>query len=505
MIKYIGMFLSLLVIVTSCQKLEDTYKDYAGDGEIRYLGMCKDVTVSSGWKRLVVKWTNSVDPVVDKIKVEWTCDGVSKDVVLDKGTTEYNIPDLTDGTYTVTVCSLDKDANPSLETTVYGRPYTASHELVQSFTRLISKHFFVGDHLVLFFVGWQDGVKSATLKYTKKDGNVDSLAITQDLVDAKYYLLSDELDLTKPIELYRVGKIAGCDDLITFDPYVLTSEKTYSADFKEFLKSKYGTTGTVLNASGDVQDGWVNKQTELDIDASLTSFEDILNFPNLKTLVLGKHRYLLDEAINDATRGQFTVYDPECSNFVLKVAHQLLGLNVERYNKHYSVLSPQSFIKEMGKPTLPDLNYLNLTGLKFTVSPEDEEGYNSHLEYLTDGNSSSCWLPLTMSSMTSYTLTLDLKSVKHLKGLKFVQKHFGSYDSDQALAPNIIKIQTSKNLGAWSDVTYLEDNTLGTSTGEINIIPFVEGGVDTQYIRIIVGSQYYHGFYDVTFAEVGLY
>ncbi len=42
--KYIGLLMAILTMV-SCESLEDTYKDYAGDGPIRYLGKCMDLTV----------------------------------------------------------------------------------------------------------------------------------------------------------------------------------------------------------------------------------------------------------------------------------------------------------------------------------------------------------------------------------------------------------------------------------------------------------------------------
>ena len=95
--KYIGLLIAILAMV-SCESLEDTYKDYAGDGIIRYLGKCTDLSIQPGWNRLIVSWTNSADPVIDKIKVTWSKDGVVKEQLLDRGTDEFNIPDLEDGT-----------------------------------------------------------------------------------------------------------------------------------------------------------------------------------------------------------------------------------------------------------------------------------------------------------------------------------------------------------------------------------------------------------------------
>ena len=185
--KYIILLLTVLSMV-SCESLEDTYKDYAGDGPIRYLGKCSELTVQPGWNRLIVSWTNSADPVIDKIKITWSKDGIVKEELLDKETDTYNIQDLEDGNYEVTVCSVDKEGNTSLKSTVYGRPYTAIHEMVQSFTQIVSSHYFIQNRLVLFFQGWEENVTDAYLTYTKADGSTGNLDLNKQLVNKLYYL-----------------------------------------------------------------------------------------------------------------------------------------------------------------------------------------------------------------------------------------------------------------------------------------------------------------------------
>ncbi|MFR7808818.1 MAG: hypothetical protein ACLU4N_05820 [Butyricimonas faecihominis] len=82
------------------------------------------------------------------------------------------MPDLEDGNYEVTVCAIDKNGNESLANPIFGRPYTPTHETIISFTRLISKHYFVKKRLVLFFSTWQENISSAQLNYYTADGNV---------------------------------------------------------------------------------------------------------------------------------------------------------------------------------------------------------------------------------------------------------------------------------------------------------------------------------------------
>ena len=56
--KYIGILLCMLTFVIACdnESLEDTYKEYAGKGEIRYLGKCNNLLVTPGWKRIIITW-----------------------------------------------------------------------------------------------------------------------------------------------------------------------------------------------------------------------------------------------------------------------------------------------------------------------------------------------------------------------------------------------------------------------------------------------------------------
>ncbi len=495
--KYITLLFAVLAMV-SCESLEDTYKDFAGDGEIRYIGKCTDLTIQSGWNRLQVNWTNSPDPIIKNIKITWIKDGVVEEKLLDRETSEYDITGLEDGNYEVTVCSVDKDGNTSLKSTIYGRPYTYDHEMVQAFTRVVSKHIFFQNRLFLFFLGWEDNVAEAYFTYTKEDGTEGRLDLTPEIVNQLNYLLPDAIDATQPVMFYRKGNIAGCNDIIVFEPIELEDNKTYNSDFKQEMIRQYGYV------SGIPED-WANTVEELELDRSFSNFTDLLNFPNLKKLVLGKNRYILGEMASDTERSQSKVYDADASNFVLEKLQALNGLKVERYNQHYSELDTKKIIiTEKGETTLPDYTYLDLTKLKFTSNPEDK-GYNSHLEYLTDNNTNSNWEPSAMSESTTYDLDLDLGAEKTLKGLKLVQSYFDElYIEKRAKSPNIVRIYLSTDNNTWECATYLEELEIGNSTGETNIIPFA-GEKSARYVRVRVITPFFVSAYEITLAEIGLY
>ena len=46
--KYKLLVMTMALALTGCESLTDTYKDYAGDGEIRYVGKCDGLTVAAG-------------------------------------------------------------------------------------------------------------------------------------------------------------------------------------------------------------------------------------------------------------------------------------------------------------------------------------------------------------------------------------------------------------------------------------------------------------------------
>ncbi|WP_294543162.1 DUF4998 domain-containing protein [uncultured Bacteroides sp.] len=495
--KYIGLLVVILAMV-SCESLEDTYKDYAGDGPIRYLGKCTDLVVRPGWNRLIVSWTNSADPVIDKIKITWSKDGVVKEQLLDREINSFNIPDLEDGNYEITVCSIDKEGNTSLKSPIYGRPYTANHEMVQSFTQIVSNHYFLKNRLVLLFQGWEENVTEACLTYTRSDGSTGRIELDEQLVNKLYYLLPDAIDTSKPVELYRSGRIPGCDDEIVFAPTKLDNVRLFNADFKQEMKRQFGF-------DEDIPDNWASTVEEISFDWTIGSFSDLLNLPNLKKLVLGKHRYIRDELVNDSETAQSKVYDAALSDFVLKTLHELNpDFVVERYNKHYSNLTQAEYLEEKGATSVPDYSFLDLSNLKFTSSPADAENYKSSLECLTDNNIETIWEPAGTKELTTYSLTLDLKTERNLQGLKLVQTYFEN-ENKRSWCPGIVKIFVSKDSENWENATYLEELEIGHSTGEVNIIPFVEGGKQAQYVKVVVSTPHSESIYNISLAEIGLY
>lgn len=483
--RYLWILFPLLVFA-GCNDLEDTYSDYAGDGQIRYLAQCSEVKITPGWEKLNLVWKNSIDPVVAKIRIVWTLEEQTEEVLLEPTTTEYTINNLKGGTYEVSICGVDAAGNTSLARTGYVRPYTENHEMIQNFPQLITKHFFVKDRLVLYFTDWNRAIETARLTYTKADGTAGSLALDSVLVtDHHHYLLKDEISPEAPVLLERTGNITG--DVVPLAPLELNRNPSFSADFRALFKVKFGVETPTTEQ--------LNSLEQLDIDFSLNSLEDILFLPGLKELHLGKNRYLYAPHLTythtyPLTNNKTSVLyeDKKRSTFALEVAHQVLGLEVWRYNQHFLPDTTTEYLHPLDNPVPEDLSYFSTEEWEIMCDPTDEQGYDSGLKNLFDGDIRSCWKPNPQAIWREHEIIVSMPEKKTIQGIRLVQQAFGTDFSGKMLAPVMVKIQVSADAHEWENATYVEENTLGYTSGEITIIRF-PNPKEAAFIRFIFNDQ----------------
>ncbi|MGM9733915.1 MAG: DUF4998 domain-containing protein [Prevotella sp.] len=502
--KYI-FAMSAAALMSSCgESLFDTYKDYAGDGEIRYVGKVTDLVATPGWQHITVSWTNSNDPIVDKVEVKWV-EGETRDsVFLPVGTSSYDIKDLTTGsTYEISVMSVDKNMKESIAQTTYTRPYNADHELVQSFTRIVSKNYFLHNHLLLTFVGWSEEISEAYIVYTQKSsGKEVKYELTPETVNSLLLDLPD-VDATKPVLLYRNGYLQGCDDLIVNEPITLDADVAFDAEFKSEMKRQFGYDQIIPQE-------WADNVTSLDIDWNMSNLLDLFKLPKLKTLNLGKNRYVRADQQGDTEKGQSRFVDNEVCDWVLMKMHELTGLEVNRYDGHYNKLASASYIHDVAHSGEPTFDMIDLSNATVTMMPADDEelvdmGWSSHPEYLVDGDEGSLWNPYMSEKSVEYTLDIDMKATHKVRGMRLVQSYYDDANASfRSLSPAMVKIYKSSNGSYYPVATFTEETTIGNSTGEVNYINFAEA-TDIQYVRIVVLTPSYFKNYQVSLAEVGLY
>ena len=452
----------VFAILSGCREsLEDTYDEYTGDGPVRYVGICSNVKVESGWQRLTVSWENSLDPNVVKNKITCTADNYEFDTIVPAEATECVIYGLKDASYEIKVQAVDDKGNTSLTTNevVFGRPYTDKHEEVVGFTRGISKHFFVKNNLVLFYGNWNTKIDRFWLEYTDMAGQARVYELDEYEFDRKYVLV-ENVNVEKPVVLKRRGRLAECPDEIPFPDYTLTGEPVLLSDFKKAMTERYGEK--------EFKNEFFNR-VELELDYNLVSLEDILAFPNLKTLVLGKNRYMISDKFTNVS--ELSRSKEEVSLFCLEVAGKLLpDFKVERYNNHYFKGSVEG-ITDMGDANLKDLEavaFWDMAAWIVTCSPvtPDFEGRN-----LLDNDVKTIWKPLYQSSgVRTFELVIDMKSKQVVDGVKIVQANVSGVDVN--FLPESADISVSEDGVNWLSPAFVEKSTLGNTPGEATLIHF---------------------------------
>lgn len=484
-------------IFAGCEDMEDTWDEYAGNGRIRYTGKCTDVALKLGWEEATVAWKNTLDPNRANILVEWSGDGETRDTLLDKNAENCIIPNLGNVIYTFRVYAVDKDGNNSLGIEAYGRPYTMAHEALNGFTPVVTKCFPLGDDkLVFYFDRWQDILKNADVQYYKKS-KPNELAVlkltgTDSILKQGYHVLED-IELNKPVTILRQGELADLPGKeITFEPLVLdVRQRVFNSDFVREVQMHY----FVAELDEDV----INTIEELEFDNDLYTLEDLLYFPNLKKVILGKNRYLY-EGYEDIVP-QSVLSDTAGSRFALETLHRLKGVEVERYNKHYF---PESFsvLEEKGNPKILELNYF--TAEKITETPVDQSGFDAFPEALLDNDQSSVWYPQQQNIFRQHMLLIDLGEVKRVAGFKVAQDATdpvkSPWDSKHNFRPSLMKVMVSQNQAVWESATFDEDNVIGNTAGEVTLLRMQEVK-EIRYIRVVVNDLPYYSNYSIVLAD----
>ena len=462
------LFAALFAI--SCEDLEDTYDEFAGDGMIRYVGKCQDLSVKPGWKRLCVIWKGNLDPHIEKVKITYQSELDAEPMVKyvkPKDVLESDLMDTTyleglqDAVYAVKVSNVAADSTESIVQTEYGRPYTETHEDLRSFTRGIVNFYPIGDKMVVTLDRSNSNLKEINLKYWGTDKKEHTWNILQNMDRLVNYMLEDimfmlpdedsnvaqgvKIDFGKPLTIERRGLLTGCIDTIRFNPdTLLLEEQVWSSDFVNLMMHKYGADWRSK----------VDEIKELEIDYTMSTFQDLLYFPKLKKVILGKNRYMLtDHQENISTT------DPYLALVTLYYLNKMQGVEVEVYNEPYLFgginipyvfegsyidlltqdlmgtgvpvkIDNMNWLTKKGSANLnqmPQITPLNTEGWELTCSDTTYNGSKpGGVARMLDDEPSTVFEPGVEFELSVITVNIDMKESQPLHGFKLVQANMGT-------------------------------------------------------------------------------
>ena len=538
----IGLF--AVLFMTGCsESLEETYDEFAGDGMIRYLGKCSNVEVNPGWERLQVVWKHNIDAGVKKVKITWQsdkgsgemfaepCDPDSEDLM----DTVY-IEHLADVMYTVRVNNVAADGRESLVEEKYGRPYSFDHEDLRSFSRGVTAFSRMGDKLAVVLDQSNENIKEMLLCFKDKAGNEhtwDMKAHSRDSLSYKAYgyydvdlgrdylfLLPDEdgvdIDFGQPITVQRKGKLLGCVDEINFkDEQLHLGERLWSTAFSQLMLGTYGPDW----------ESRVDDLETLEMDYDVISMQDLMYFPNLKKVILGKNRYMSSLYV----KSNHSTTDEYVGLVMLQfLKNTRPDFTVERYNDHYffhlDAFGTPSFqaYKAAGKLTdlvfvekdssnllaKPTYTPLDTTGWEITCSDTVYNGYkdNGAAMLLFDGlrhvKIDYGWGQVFESDVEVYfepaetigasvvTVTYDMKTPQIVEGFKVGQPtRHQKGDTDYLLSSFVVEFSVDGL--TWTEANYTNGSfSIGNSPGEETYLRVPEDlQTPVRYIRLKMSNR----------------
>jgi hypothetical protein len=214
-----------VALAYSCSKMDDTYKDFIKDGEIRYPAKVQGVETFAGKNRIDLSMLITSDPNITKVKVFWNngLDSAEQAVVRTAGvdTVRFKISPVEEGTYTFNIYTYDSYGNRSVKTsvigTVYGDRYTSS-----LYNRALKSATYTGASTArLIWFGPAAQMIGQNITYT------DSLGVARNIIDPLYK--SDGVTIKDTTILSTFKKGSSIQFRTMFKPETTSLDTFYSA------------------------------------------------------------------------------------------------------------------------------------------------------------------------------------------------------------------------------------------------------------------------------------
>ena len=348
------------------------------------------------------------------------------------------------------------------------------------------------DRLALVLDEWGNQIDSIAFVYTS--AGQGKRTVIKSAPESLYYLLEDKIDAETTLTVYSYGHLEGCVDAIVVSTE-LERARVYTDGFKALMLTRYGIAELTEEAVAGLE--------TLEIDYDIDSFEDIMNMPGLKKLVLGKNRHLSEEVLGqDVSASKIT--DLEISKFAMEVMAELVSdFKVERYNKHYFP-ETYDFVEEKGNPVLPDLAYLNSGTWTYecVVTPKVGEYYSKGYERLFDLNATA-WAPFAHGVSLEYEITVDMQEMKRVNGfaIEQVASDVATSAKKRAFMARKVQVRFSADGSVWTEAI---DYTLGTTLGEIDLLS-IAAPTNARYLKFVLTDQNYRNVYSISLQKIRIF
>lgn len=204
------LLLSLL-IMGSCTKMDDNYKDLIKSGEISYSGLIENLTVFSGHNRVQVQGDLVADPKITEVRIFWNNnqDSISVPILTIPYHLDVKLENLDENIYNFEVRTYDKFGNKSIPVTSIGKVF-GNNYIFSLINRPIKTTAFVGattDLKVNF--GTMDtttGVYETVVTYTNTSDELVTVTVPYFIYDP--ILKADKPNPSVTLPAYKSGSFS---------------------------------------------------------------------------------------------------------------------------------------------------------------------------------------------------------------------------------------------------------------------------------------------------------
>lgn len=148
---FIAFSAMAMTSMLSCDKQDDTYRQYIVPGGYNYPAKAAEVTAKSGYQRVDISWATPLDPAVKTVKVYWDSKRDSMTVNYADAIDGYvtaHVNGLEERSYTFDVVNFDANGNRSLASEITVSPYGDGWLSTHAERRVYSAVMKGGDALV---------------------------------------------------------------------------------------------------------------------------------------------------------------------------------------------------------------------------------------------------------------------------------------------------------------------------------------------------------------------
>jgi hypothetical protein len=196
--------------------MDDTYKEFIKDGEIRYPAKVQGIETFSGKNRINLSMLLTSDPNITKVKVFWNngMDSAEQNVVRTAGvdTVRFNLTPVAEGTYTFNIYTYDSYGNRSVKTDVIGSVY-GDRYISSLYNRALKSATYTGaSNARLIWYGPAAQMIGQHITYT------DSLGVARSIMDPLYKADGVTIKDTTILSTFKKGNSIQFRTLFKPDP-----------------------------------------------------------------------------------------------------------------------------------------------------------------------------------------------------------------------------------------------------------------------------------------------